>query len=125
MKKVLVLFALVAIAFTGCKKSSDSSPTYTKSQFIGKWKQTTPASAAGVTDFLLFTDTKITIGSEGSGSSGTMGPIDYTFDGKVIKYNMVLDVINTINELTTTKLVLTMTYTGVPGSTQYTYTKMN
>lgn len=125
MKKVFVfvaLIALVSVAFTGCKKSTDE-PTYTKSQLIGKWKQTSPASDAGKTDYISFTETKISNIVVPTGGSESSMSYDYTFDGKAIKYNFIVDVILTINELSSTKLVVTATYTGIPGSQQYTYTK--
>lgn len=125
MKKVLVFVALVAIvaaAFTGCKKDSND-PTYTKSQLIGKWKQTSPASDAGITEYIGFTETKLSNITVPTGGSERSLSYDYTFDGKAIKYNFIVDVVLTINELSSTKLVLTVTYTGLPGSEQYTYTK--
>ena len=125
MKKVLVfvaLVAIVAVSFTGCKKSTDE-PTYTKSQLIGKWKQTSPASDAGKTDYISFTETKMSNITVPTGGSESSFSYDYTFDGKAIKYNMIFDIVLTINEVTSTKLVVTQTATGIPGSAQYTYTK--
>jgi hypothetical protein len=122
MKKLLILTLCVGITLPACKKKESESPTYTKSQFLGKWKQTIPDTGDEMV-YLNFTETQLeqTDGPEGDEMTLTY---DYTFDGRVIRYKFFVDVYLTINELTATKLVLTQTAAGYSGSERFTYTKV-
>ncbi len=125
MKKFAIILMVVSFVFasSSCKKDS-TDPTYTKSQLIGKWKQTSPASDAGVTDYLTFTDTQIITSSAVSGTETSDAGVNYTFDGKAATYNSLLgSVTYTIKSLSTTSLVVTLSWVG-QSLGDYSYTKV-
>ncbi len=116
MKKTLLFCFVIIIAFASCKKD-DSTPTYTKDQLIGTWKQVNPAPDAEDDPYIVFTDTKI-----GFGESPII-TLNYTFENQVIKYTFLVEIKMKVEELTSTKLVVTESVTGYPGSEKITYTK--
>lgn len=123
MKKFALVLMVVSIVFasSSCKKDS-ADPTYTKSQLIGKWKQTSPASEEGLTDYITITETTYKETTAASGVEGSGTPYDYTFDGKALIVNWSgIKVTYTITSLTSTTLGLSVSALGF--TSNYTYTK--
>lgn len=122
MKKYTILLLLIGIVAVSCQKDKNEGPTYEKSMLLGKWQQVTP-DTGGEQIIVTFSDTEFEEVS-GTGESALSLTYDYTFDGKVITYVFLVNVHLTINELTSTKLVVTQTADGYPNSMQFTYTKV-
>jgi len=120
MKKVLLLLVVVAsVVFASCKKDKTDAPTYTKSQFVGiTWVQTD--AAAGDSAYIKFTDTKCFESTTYADLNSDFNGTDYTFDGKAM--DMVFYKY-TINSLSATQLVLTMTTPLSSASAKATFKK--
>jgi len=124
MKKFTLVLMVVSIVFasSSCKKDS-TDPTYTKSQFIGKWKQTSPAEVTGVS-YITFNDTQLITSRAINGVETADAGINYTFDGKVITCTTILgNVTYTIKSASATTLVLTEDWVGIMSLGDFTYTK--
>jgi len=125
MKKIALVLMVVSLVFasSSCKKDKDD-PTFTKSQLIGKWKQTSPASETGVTDYISFTDTEYISSTAVDGVETKDAGVAYTFDGKTVAMGSGLTSVTlTINSLSTTTLVVSETWMG-QSLGQATYTKV-
>jgi len=123
MKKITLFLMVISFVFASSCKKDSADPTYTKSQIIGKWKQTSPASTAGTTDYLALTDDKLITSYSINGVETSANGVNYTFDGKVISYDSMLGTITyTIKSLSTTTLSVTMSWMGAV-NVDYTYTK--
>lgn len=105
MKKLLFVCLVIAVAFTNCKKD-DSTPTYTKSQLVGKWKQIDPIPAADEDPYVVFTDSQISFVDTDNIAAWTVA---YTFENQIVKYNFLFDFNWKVEELSSTKLVVTET----------------
>lgn len=106
MKKIALMLTTALVLFTfSCKK--DDEVTFEKSSLIGTWTKVKPVSEDGTVEKLKFTNDSVfsISGSDFSMSIGTK----YTFDGKTIKYNMILDISMSISSLSSSKFTGTQT----------------
>jgi hypothetical protein len=126
MKKITLILMVVTLVFSvsSCKKDKED-PTYSKSQLIGKWKQTSPALESGQTSYITFTDTKYKASSASNGMEVSMDEMDYTFDGKSFTVNMGIlgNTVYTITGLSATTLSVSSSWNGFAAG-DYTYTKV-
>lgn len=107
MKKVFFALSLILISLSSCKKDDADSTVYTQSMLNGTWENVVKTN--GVADQIAFTSTGMSIGANGL----MVNCSKYSFDGKKITYcpiagmeALATDEL-TINELTSTKLVVT------------------
>lgn len=113
MKNAFILFMFI-LALTFCKK--DEETTYEKSQLIGTWTQVKPTDDAG--SKLKFTNDSIIFIDTDNGVSYEMGT-KYTFDGKSIKFNLLVDVTMKVQELTSSKFVASSEAGGATETVEY------
>jgi hypothetical protein len=105
MKKVLFVLSLILISFSSCKK--DEVTGYTQANLNGTWENVVVTD--GVAERLVITSTSLTFVAV---IQGIEVPIvvasKYSFDGTKISYTILTETDElTINELTSTKLVVT------------------
>lgn len=107
MKKVFFTLSLILISLSSCKKDDAVSTVYTQSMLNGTWENTVKTN--GVADQINITSNGMSIGVSGA----MINCSKYSFDGKKITYcpiagmeALATDEL-TINELTSTKLVVT------------------
>lgn len=118
MKKSLLILGLAFVFLSSCKKSDDS-PTYTQDMLNGSWENIVKDDE-GCTDILQISPTSLKQTTVCPSSTATITYESYSFDGKVMHAQLIgikFDII--INELTDTKLVITVTATGMSEKYEY------
>lgn len=118
MKKILFLFGILLVFTNSCKKSDDS-PVYTQDKLNGTWENIVKNSN-GCLNQLVIEASSMKEKTVCSNSNGSVSYESYSFDGKVIKVKtMGIDAVYTINELTDTKLVMTLSALGSNKKSEY------
>lgn len=118
MKKLLFLVGIMLVVAISCKKSDDA-PVFKQEQLNGTWENI-EKDDDGCLNQLVIAANSMAENTICTGSSVSVPYQTYSFDGKVIKVQLLgLDAIYTINELTSTKLVMTLTVLGMDSKAEY------
>jgi len=119
MKNAFFILGFVLVLMFSCKKSEDSSPSYSQDKLSGTWENI-EKDDNGCTNQLIITSSSMSEKTICTGSNITANYQSYSFDGKVIKVKLMgLDAQYAVNELTDTKLVLTFSVLGSSEKIEY------
>jgi hypothetical protein len=118
MKNLLLIVGLFLVVSLSCKKSDDS-PTYTQSMLNGTWEDILKDDK-GCTDQLIISASGMSEKTICTSSTVTVDYQTYSFDGKKIKVSVLgINAEYVINELTDTKLVMTLNAAGSSLKSEY------
>lgn len=120
MKNILLTFVLIAVLSGSCKEEENISPVYTQEQLNGTWENI-KTDENGCNNQLIIASSSLSEKNICENSSSTINYDSYSFDGKKITASAWgISVIFTIDELTDTKLVVTMSSLGSSERSEYT-----
>jgi hypothetical protein len=118
MKKAVLLLGLIAVIAFACKKSDDS-PVYKQEQLYGTW-ETIETDEYGCVVQLIITEEEMDEKTICPESSISIPYESYSFDGRKISVTaMGMNAEYVINELTETKLVVTIKAFGMSNKKEY------